>query len=61
MPFLPEEGKNSLYIPRNLSIGVLLADFLLILWVIVRVFNTQLGGIQLIERINWIPLIGLEW
>ncbi len=56
-----EDFKGIKNIHRNLAIGFLGADFLLIIYVISQLFNTQNSELQLIERFRWIPSIGLEW
>ncbi len=61
MPLLPGDEQTSSETPRNLAISILLADFLLILFVFIRFFDRQDGGLQLIERTSWIQAIGLEW
>ncbi len=61
MPLLPENEKYPSNLPRNLAITILLADFLLMLAVFSRLFDQLNEGLQLTERINWIPFIGLEW
>ncbi len=61
MPFLPGEEKSESNLPRNFALTVLLCDFLLIIGVVNSFFNNQFSDIQLAERVNWIPLIGLEW
>ncbi len=61
MPLLPVSDSEDLVKPRNLAIGVLLADFILMLAVFSKLFDSNDGGLQLIERTSWIPFIGLEW
>ncbi len=62
MPLLPnDEANDSFKAPRNIAIGFLAADFALMLAAFGRLFNNSESGLQLIERINWIPFIGLEW
>ena len=61
VPWLPVDEDGGSKLPRNLAITFLLADFLLIVGVIGVIFNNQVPGIQLTERVEWIPLIGLEW
>ena len=61
IPLLPGKDKEESNLPRNIAITFLIADFLLIVGVIARLFNNQIPGIQLTERVSWIPLIGLEW
>ena len=59
--FLPIKQTENPSFFRNAAIGVLLADFLFILLVLFQLFDVQVSGLQLIERTNWIPFIGLEW
>ena len=61
MPLLPKEGKNYEHLARNLAITFLSIDFLLILGVLGIFFDKQSTNLQLIERLNWLPSIGLEW
>ncbi len=61
MQFFKVDEKNNKNIHRNIAISFLLADFLLIIFVFVRLFNNQSSQLQLIERISWLPFIGLEW
>ena len=61
MPLLPKEGKNYEHLARNLAITFLSIDFLLILGVLGIFFDKQSTSLQLIERLNWLPSIGLEW
>ena len=59
--FLPqgkEEEKSSI---RNYAIGFLTADFLLIVIALTSLFESKESNLQLIERITWLPSIGLEW
>ncbi|MCP9915400.1 NAD(P)H-quinone oxidoreductase subunit 4 [Cyanobium sp. ATX 6F1] len=60
MPFLPGDGTDPRG-PRTLALGVLLADLLLMLWVFSQQFDGALSGLQLVERVPWVPLLGLEW
>ena len=61
MPLLPKEEKDYPYLARNIAIGFLSIDFLLIVGVLGILFNKKYIGLQLIERLNWLPSIGLEW
>ncbi len=61
MPLLPASESISSRAPRNLALGILLADFLIMLFVFRKLFDPHLSGLQLIERIDWVPFIGLEW
>jgi len=71
MPLLPGDvtdpkasnttSKPASQAPRNLALVFLGADFLLMLAVFSRLFDSREAGLQLVERVNWIPFIGLEW
>ncbi len=61
MPLLPEPANKTSTAPRNLALTILLADFLIMLGVFSKVFDHAVGGLQLVERISWLPFIGLEW
>ena len=61
IPFLPKNDKDQSNLPRNIALTFLSIDFLLIVGVITNIFNNKIPGIQLEERVSWIPLIGLEW
>ncbi len=59
--FLPVKQSDNPVFFRNIAIGFLGADFLLILIVLSRLFDNKESQLQLIERISWLPSIGLEW
>lgn len=61
MPLLPEDESQQSPLPRNLSIGVLLIDLVLMLVVFSREFDPSNSSLQLVERVSWLPSIGLEW
>tara|TARA_Y100001968_G_scaffold3728_1_gene3272 strand:- start:24460 stop:26034 length:1575 start_codon:yes stop_codon:yes gene_type:complete len=61
MPLLPKEENSDSFLARNLAIGFLLVDFLLITIVFAIFFEKSSDQLQLIERLNWLPSIGLEW
>ncbi len=61
MPFLPKEEQKSSNLPRNLALVFLLLDFLLIVGVFWSLFNSNNNQLQLVERLQWLPSIGLEW
>ena len=46
---------------RWLALGVLVADLALMLVAFGRHFDPDLGSLQLVERISWVPAMGLEW
>ncbi|MCT0226194.1 NAD(P)H-quinone oxidoreductase subunit 4 [Synechococcus sp. CS-1328] len=60
MPLLPGDGSDP-RLPRGIALGVLLLDFALMLWVFSRHFDGGLSGLQLVERVPWVPALGLEW
>ncbi len=60
MPLLPGDGTDP-RLPRALAFGVLLVDFALMLVAFTRHFDPAEGGLQLVERVSWVPAIGLEW
>ena len=61
MPFIPEKDKGISSLPRNIALGILSADFALMIAVFIRFFDAQKDQLQLVERVSWIPFIGLEW
>ncbi len=58
---LPENEEKNPNLSRNFALTFLLSDFLLMLAVFGRLFKNHQEGLQLIERYNWVPSIGLEW
>jgi NAD(P)H-quinone oxidoreductase subunit 4 len=48
-------------LPRSLAFGVLLADLGLMLWVFSQRFDGTSSALQLVERVPWLPSLGLEW
>ncbi len=61
MPLLPKQENKQSYLPRNLSLIILFADFLIIISVFGRLFDPHTEKLQLVERLQWLPSIGLEW
>ena len=61
MPLLPGEDQNPSPIPRNLTLAVLLADLGLMMAAFSRHYDPLNSQLQLVERVNWVPAIGLEW
>ena len=61
MPLLPGDDANQSPLPRNLAIGVLLVDLVLMLVVFSQHFDPSDSSLQLVERVSWVPSIGLEW
>lgn len=60
MPLLPGDSTDP-KLPRTFVLGVLMADLALILWVFARHFDGASGSLQLVERVSWVPALGLEW
>ena len=61
IPFLSsKEGEDNI-LPRNISLSFLFIDFLLIIGVLLQKFNPTESTLQLVERVPWLPSIGLEW
>jgi NAD(P)H-quinone oxidoreductase subunit 4 len=60
MPLLPGDGSDA-RAPRTLSLAVLAADFVLMLLAFSRHYDPTVAGLQLVERVSWVPAIGLEW
>ena len=61
MPFLSSKEGEDNTLPRNISLSFLFIDFLLIIGVLFQKFDISNSSIQLVERITWLPQIGLEW
>jgi NAD(P)H-quinone oxidoreductase subunit 4 len=58
IPFLPDpNGKNI----RQYTLGVAIAEFLLILYTFTTQYDFTNPDLQLVERISWVPQIGLNW
>ncbi len=60
LPLLPGDG-NDPRAPRAIAFGVLLVDLLLMVWVFSRHFDGGSSALQLVERVSWLPFLGLEW
>tara|TARA_Y100001968_G_C19454306_1_gene771309 strand:- start:15181 stop:16749 length:1569 start_codon:yes stop_codon:yes gene_type:complete len=61
MLFLPEKEDITNNLPRNFGVSILFVDLILIIVVLAKYFNSNLSEIQLLERVSWLPSIGLEW
>jgi len=61
MPFLNAEDESDNSLPRNFALSFLILDFLLIVYVLLFRFDSSSSSLQLVERVNWLPSIGLEW
>jgi NAD(P)H-quinone oxidoreductase subunit 4 len=60
MPLLPGDGTDA-RVPRGLALVVLGLDFVLMLVAFSRHYDPAAAGLQLVERVSWVPAIGLEW
>ena len=60
MPLLPGDPSDPRP-PRLVALVVLLADMLLMGWTFSQHFDGALSSLQLVERVNWVPAIHLEW
>jgi NAD(P)H-quinone oxidoreductase subunit 4 len=60
MPLLPGDGSDA-RVPRGLALTVLGLDFVLMLVAFSRHYDPAAAGLQLVERVSWVPAIGLEW
>ena len=58
LPLLP---RDQVAAPRAIAISTLTLDLVLMVVVFGRHFDTRQHTLQLVERIDWIPSIGLEW
>ena len=61
MPFLPTQESKNANLPRNISLILLFADFLIIVGAFSNLFDPSSESLQLVERLPWLPSIGLEW
>ena len=61
MPLLPGEDQKTSPIPRNLTLAVLIADLGLMIVAFSRHYDPLESQLQLVERVSWVPAIGLEW
>ena len=61
MPLMPGDDDHPSPWPRNFALIVLFVDLLLMLLVFSTRFDPSLSGLQLVERVSWLPSIGLEW
>jgi NAD(P)H-quinone oxidoreductase subunit 4 len=60
MPLLPGDGSDP-RLPRGLALGALAVDLGLMLVCFSRHFDGALSDLQLVERVSWVPVLGLEW
>ncbi|MFN9636570.1 MAG: NAD(P)H-quinone oxidoreductase subunit 4 [Synechococcaceae cyanobacterium] len=60
MPLLPGDASDA-RLPRSVALITLLADLGLMIWCFARHFQGGESGLQLVERVAWVPALGLEW
>ncbi len=60
MPLLPGDA-NDPRLPRSVALITLLVDLGLMIWCFARHFQGGEPGLQLVERLPWVPALGLEW
>jgi NAD(P)H-quinone oxidoreductase subunit 4 len=60
MPLLPGDPTDP-RLPRQVALGVLVVDMVLMLWTFSQHFDGSLSRLQLVERVSWVPVIHLEW
>ncbi|MCT0229397.1 NAD(P)H-quinone oxidoreductase subunit 4 [Synechococcus sp. CS-1324] len=60
LPLLPDDGTDPRG-PRTVAMTVLVVDLLLILYVFSQHFDGSSSSLQLVERVAWVPFLGLEW
>jgi len=60
LPLLPGDPSDP-KLPRTIALVTLLADLGLMIWCFARHFQGSESGLQLVERVPWVPTLGLEW
>lgn len=60
LPVLPGDSTDS-RTARSVALTVLLIDLALMLVVFSQLFQPDYSGLQLVERVSWLPILGLEW
>ena len=60
MPLLPGDDSDP-SLPRSIALVALMADLALMVVAFSRYFDPAVGDLQLVERINWVPALRLEW
>nr|WP_228009233.1 NAD(P)H-quinone oxidoreductase subunit 4 [Cyanobium sp. LEGE 06113] len=60
MPLLPGDGSDPRW-PRSLALGTLGVDLVLMLVCFSQHFEGSSAELQLVERVSWVPALGLEW
>ena len=60
MPLLPGDGSDPKW-PRSLALATLGVDLALMLVCFSQHFDGSVSDLQLVERVSWVPALGLEW
>lgn len=58
VPIVPDKDGKQL---RWYAFGVGVVDFVLMCYVFLQEYNPHQAGLQLVERYDWVPQIGLSW
>ena len=61
LPLVPASEDKPSPAPRIITLIVLLVDLLLMMGVFATRFDPSAEGLQLVERVSWLPALGLEW
>ncbi|MEB3324887.1 MAG: NAD(P)H-quinone oxidoreductase subunit 4, partial [Cyanobacteriota bacterium] len=59
IPFVPDEGDGRKV--RWYALGVALITFLLTVGAYLNGYDPSIEGLQLVERVQWLPDLGLAW
>lgn len=59
VPFIPDEGDGKQV--RWFALGIALVTFLITVGAYLYGYDPSLSGLQLSERVSWLPDIGLTW
>lgn len=59
VPFIPDEGDGKQV--RWFALGIALVTFLITIEAYLKGYDPSSGGLQLSERVNWLPDLGLKW
>ena len=59
VPFIPDEGEGKQV--RWFALGIALVTFLITIGAYLKGYDPTQEGLQLSERVNWLPALGLAW
>ncbi len=59
VPFIPDEGEGKQV--RWYALGIALITFLITVGAYLKGYDPSQEGLQLSERVNWLPGLGLTW